>query len=264
MKISKNLKIILYIFSVLIVVCLVLLLGNHLPILAKGAIITMSWLPTYLACTMLSVLSKSTYQKKEKNMFGITAKLYTVLVLLSSSIYTIGVWLLTPDSLIKNIMLGIGLSVQLLLMFYFLFKRINEEPDERFYRNIAKSSSILFTIAIFILLLIATLIAVGGVFILNAGFLYILVAFLLLLFAITYFIIEKRGWNMAKESKIETNLKKVREAYGMTQQDLADQVGIRRETIVHLENNRYNPSLEMALKIAQVFNKQVEELFHLK
>ena len=90
-------------------------------------------------------------------------------------------------------MLGIGLSVQLLLMFYFLFKRINEEPDERFYRNIAKSSSILFTIAIFILLLIATLIAVGGVFILNAGFLYILVAFLLLLFAITYFIIEKRG-----------------------------------------------------------------------
>ena len=69
---------------------------------------------------------------------------------------------------------------------------------------------------------------------------------------------------MAKESKIKTNLKEVREVYGMTQQDLADQVGIRRETIVHLENNRYNPSLEMALKIAQVFNKQVEELFRLK
>ena len=130
---------------------------------------------------------------KEKNMFGITAKLYTVLVFLSSSIYTIGVWLLTPGSLIKNIMLGIGLSVQLLLMFYFLFKRINEEPDERFYRNIAKSSSILFTIAIFILLGMATLIAFCKVFVLNAGFLYILVAFLLLLFAITYFITEKRG-----------------------------------------------------------------------
>lgn len=193
MKISRNLKIIIYIASMLIVVCLVLLLGNHLPILAKGTIMTMAWLPTYLVCTMLSVVSKSTYQKKEKNMFGITAKLYTVLVFLSSSIYTIGVWLLTPSSLIKNIMLGIGLGVQLLLMFYFLFKRINEEPDERFYRNIAKTSSVLFTIAIFILLLIATLIAVGGVFILSAGFLYILVAFLLLLFAITYFITEKRG-----------------------------------------------------------------------
>ena len=69
---------------------------------------------------------------------------------------------------------------------------------------------------------------------------------------------------MAKESKIKTILKDVRDAYGMTQQDLADQVGIRRETLVHLENNRYNPSLEMALKIAQVFNKQVEELFRLK
>lgn len=193
MKISRNLKIIIYIASVLIVVCLVLLLGNHLPILAKGAIMATAWLPSYLVCTMVTILSKSTYQKKEKNMFGITAKLYTVLVFLSSSIYTIGVWLLTPGSLINNIMLGIGLSVQLLLMFYFLFKRINEEPDERFYRNIAKSSSILFTIAIFILLLIATLIAVGGVFVLNAGFLYILVAFLLLLFAITYFITEKRG-----------------------------------------------------------------------
>lgn len=193
MKISRNLKIIIYIASMLIVVCLVLLLGNHLPILAKGAIMATAWLPSYLVCTMVTILSKSTYQKKEKNMFGITAKLYTVLVFLSSSIYTIGVWLLTPGSLIKNIMLGIGLSVQLLLMFYFLFKRINEEPDERFYRNIAKSSSILFTIAIFILLLIATLIAVGGVFVLNAGFLYILVAFLLLLFAITYFITEKRG-----------------------------------------------------------------------
>ena len=91
MKMSKNLKIILYIASVLIVVCLVLLLGNRLPILAKGAIMTTAWLPSYLVCTMVSVLSKSTYQKKEKKMFGITAKLYTVLVLLSSSIYTIGV-----------------------------------------------------------------------------------------------------------------------------------------------------------------------------
>ena len=70
--------------------------------------------------------------------------------------------------------------------------------------------------------------------------------------------------SLKKGDEIKTNLKEVREAYGMTQQDLADQVGIRRETIVHLENNRYNPSLEMALKIAQVFNKQVEELFRLK
>ena len=69
---------------------------------------------------------------------------------------------------------------------------------------------------------------------------------------------------MAKESKIITNLKSVRESIGMTQQELADRIGIRRETILHLENNRYNPSLEMALKIAQIFDLQVEELFQLK
>lgn len=69
---------------------------------------------------------------------------------------------------------------------------------------------------------------------------------------------------MAKESNIVTNLKSVRESRGMTQQDLADRIGMRRETILHLENNRYNPSLEMALKIAQVFDLRVEELFQLK
>lgn len=53
---------------------------------------------------------------------------------------------------------------------------------------------------------------------------------------------------MAKESNIITNLKSVRESRSMTQQELADHIGMRRETILHLENNRYNPSLEMALK----------------
>ena len=69
---------------------------------------------------------------------------------------------------------------------------------------------------------------------------------------------------MAKESKIITNLKSIRESTGMTQQELADLIGMRRETILHLENNHYNPSLEMALKIAQVFNLKVEDLFELR
>ena len=69
---------------------------------------------------------------------------------------------------------------------------------------------------------------------------------------------------MANESNIVTNLKSVRESRGTTQQELADRIGMRRETILHLENNRYNPSLEMALKIAQVFDLRVEELFQLK
>ena len=69
---------------------------------------------------------------------------------------------------------------------------------------------------------------------------------------------------MAKESNIITNLKSVRESTGMTQQEFADLIGMRRGTILHLENNGYNPSLEMALKIAQVFNLKVEDLFELR
>ena len=38
-------------------------------------------------------------------------------------------------------------------------------------------------------------------------------------------------------------------------------VGARRETIVHLENGRYNPSLKLAMDIAKIFNVAVEELF---
>ncbi len=65
-------------------------------------------------------------------------------------------------------------------------------------------------------------------------------------------------------ANIITNLKEYRKAKKISQQELAQLVRVRRETIVHLENNRYNPSLEMALKIAEIFDCHVEELFQLK
>ena len=65
-------------------------------------------------------------------------------------------------------------------------------------------------------------------------------------------------------ANIIPNLKEYRKAKKISQQELAQLVGVRRETIVHLENNRYNPSLEMALKIAEIFDCHVEELFQLK
>ncbi len=47
----------------------------------------------------------------------------------------------------------------------------------------------------------------------------------------------------------------------MTQEALAVAVGVRRETIVHLENGRYNPSLKLAYSIAKVFDAAIEDLF---
>lgn len=47
----------------------------------------------------------------------------------------------------------------------------------------------------------------------------------------------------------------------MQQSELAELVGVRRETIGKLENGRYNPSLKLAMDIAKVFGKTVEEVF---
>lgn len=58
-----------------------------------------------------------------------------------------------------------------------------------------------------------------------------------------------------------TKIKEYRERAGYKQSELAALVGARRETIVHLENGRYNPSLKLAMDIAKVFHVTVEDLF---
>ena len=58
-----------------------------------------------------------------------------------------------------------------------------------------------------------------------------------------------------------THIKEYRERLGMTQGQLAQAVGVRRETIVHLENGKYNPSLKLAMDIAELFETSVEALF---
>ena len=60
---------------------------------------------------------------------------------------------------------------------------------------------------------------------------------------------------------LSTKLKEYREATGLKQADLAELVGVRRETIVNLEKGKYNPSLKLAMDIAKVFHTTVEELF---
>lgn len=58
-----------------------------------------------------------------------------------------------------------------------------------------------------------------------------------------------------------TKLKEYRERDGLKQADLAERVGVRRETIVNLEKGHYNPSLKLAMDLAGVFHVPVEELF---
>lgn len=58
-----------------------------------------------------------------------------------------------------------------------------------------------------------------------------------------------------------TKLKEYRERDNFKQAELAELVGVRRETIVNLEKGKYNPSLKLAMDIAKVFHTTVEELF---
>jgi putative transcriptional regulator len=61
--------------------------------------------------------------------------------------------------------------------------------------------------------------------------------------------------------QLKTKIHELRREFGMNQGELSKLVGVRRETIVHLENGRYTPSLKLAMDIAKVFGKPVEEIF---
>lgn len=60
---------------------------------------------------------------------------------------------------------------------------------------------------------------------------------------------------------LSTKIKEYREMHNLKQSELAELVGVRRETIVNLEWGRYNPSLKLAMDIAKIFHVTVEELF---
>lgn len=63
---------------------------------------------------------------------------------------------------------------------------------------------------------------------------------------------------------MRNTLKVERAKKSMTQQDLAEQVGVSRQTINSIESQKYIPSTVLALKIAKVFSVKVEEIFQLE
>lgn len=64
------------------------------------------------------------------------------------------------------------------------------------------------------------------------------------------------------DNRISNNIRKLRFLHHeMTQQELADKVGVTRQTIIAIENAKYSPSLELAFRIAFVFDSPLEEVF---
>ncbi|MCD5162455.1 helix-turn-helix transcriptional regulator [Enterococcus casseliflavus] len=58
-----------------------------------------------------------------------------------------------------------------------------------------------------------------------------------------------------------SHLKKYRQLANFTQEELANKVGVRRETIIRLESAKYNPSLKLAVDISRVVDAPVEDIF---
>ena len=63
---------------------------------------------------------------------------------------------------------------------------------------------------------------------------------------------------------IRNQIRELRAAHSMTQQDLADRIGVTRQTVIAIEQDKYSPSLETAFKIALVFGVPLEQVFQYK
>jgi len=60
---------------------------------------------------------------------------------------------------------------------------------------------------------------------------------------------------------VKNRLRELREWKGLTQEDLAKALGVTRQTIIAIEKGKYNPSLELAFKMARFFNVKIEDIF---
>ncbi len=60
---------------------------------------------------------------------------------------------------------------------------------------------------------------------------------------------------------LHTTIRERRAELGITQNELAQRAGIRRETIIHLERGKYNPSLKLAFDLAKILQTPITELF---
>jgi len=60
---------------------------------------------------------------------------------------------------------------------------------------------------------------------------------------------------------VKNRLREFREAYGLTQEELAKALGVTRQTIIAIEKGKYDPSLKLAFKIARFFGVKIEDIF---
>ena len=192
MKKSQKMRGLIAMIAVALFIDFIVLFGSNLSWEPKLVITGISVSGQIVA--IWSWLHKS-QKGKEKIIFDLSAKLYTILVFAASIFYTVGIWLATPSvsSGIKEWILGIGLVIEVILFAFFSLKNVKETPDERFYANLAKAASLMFVFILGALMILAVIIGYMGSLTLYMGQIFISIAALICIFAVVYLILERRG-----------------------------------------------------------------------
>ena len=192
MKKSQKMRGLIAVIAVALFIDFTVLFGSNLSWGPKLVITGISVSGQIVAIS--SWLHKS-QKGKEKIIFDLSAKLYTILVFAASIFYTVGIWVATPSvsSSIKEWILGISLVIEVIIFGFFSLKNVKETPDERFYANLAKAASLMFVFILGSLMILAVIIGYMGSLTLYMGQIFISIAALIFIFAVVYFILERRG-----------------------------------------------------------------------
>ena len=192
MKKSQKMRGLIAMIAVALFIDFIVLFGSNLSWGPKLVITGISVSGQIVAiCSWLHKSQKG----KEKIIFDLSAKLYTILVFAASIFYTVGIWVATPSvsSGIREWILGIILVIEVILFGLFSLKNVKETPDERFYANLAKAASLMFVFILGALMILAVIIGYMGALTLYMGQIFISIAALISIFAVVYFILERRG-----------------------------------------------------------------------
>ena len=198
MKKSQKMRGLIAMIAVALIIDFIVLFGSNLswgPKLVITGISVQCQIVAIWSWLHMKLWSHKSQKGKGKINFDLSAKLYTILLFAASIFYTLGIWVATPSesSGIKEWILGMGLVIEVIVFVFFSLKNVKETPDERFYANLAKAASLMLVFILGTLMILSVIIGYMGSLTLYMGQIFISIAALICIFAVVYFILERRG-----------------------------------------------------------------------